>query len=311
MQKQIIPILFNPSSGKGKALRKKARLESALKKINIPFKLYITKSEGHLRSLIKKISSSNEIVVAAGGDTTINIIINEIKRNDLKVSLGLIGLGSSNDIAREFVGHSLEKACKVLKQKRRKQVDLGVIMHGGQNFHYFLGQANIGLGLYVNKFVESVAAKMPWLGKKTVLAGMIGIIDAYRKKETSNYLSLNTGSIEMLKGDFIVGLISNIKFWATGIPICPNACTVDGLLDAFFIKKCSFFRLTHIAAMTAVGKHQSLSDIDILRSSYFEVESDEYFEIQTDGEILKKDNRVMGFNKAGFKILPGELSIIC
>lgn len=309
-EKKTLPILFNPSSGKGKALKKIAPLEATLKKLNIPYKLYVTTSEENLRFLTRKMAVINEVIVAAGGDTTINIIINEIKKNDLKTSLGLIGLGSSNDIAREFVGLSLEKACNVLKRKRSKQVDLGVIIHEGHDFHYFLGQANIGLGLYVNQFVESLAVKNLWLGKKPVLAGAIGIIDAYRKKKTSNYLDLNSDKKE-LTGDFVIALISNIKFWATGITICPESCPEDGLLDACFINKCSFFRLVHIAAKAAVGKHQLLEDVNTLQSSYFEVGSDEYFEIQTDGEILKKDNRVMRFNKAGFKILPGELSVIC
>jgi len=310
MEKQVIPILFNPSSGKGRALKKKTQLEAVLKKMDIPFKLHVTKSEENLRSLLRKISAYSEIVVAAGGDTTINIIINEIKRKELKVKLGLIGLGSSNDIAREFVGLSIERACNVLKRKRCKHVDLGVITRDGQNFHYFLGQANIGLGLYVNRFVESLAVRNRWPGKNPVLAGVIGIIDAYRKKKTSYFLHLTTGE-EKITGNFIVGLISNIKFWATGMTLCPDTSPDDGLLEACFVNRCSFFRLAYIAAKAAKGKHQRLKDIKILRSPYFEVESDEYFEIQTDGEILQKNNRVVKFKKAGFKILPGELSILC
>lgn len=308
--RERLPILFNPSSGKGKALKKKARLEAILKKLNIPYKLYVTTSEENLRFLTQKIAALNEVIVAVGGDTTINIIINEIKKKELKVRLGLIGLGSSNDIAREFVGLSLEKACNVLKIKRCKQVDLGVIIHEGQDFHYFLGQANIGLGLYVNRFVESLAVKNRWPGKKPVLAGVIGIIDAYRKKKNSHFLELTSG-VEEITGNYVVGLISNIKFWATGMSLCPDSSPDDGLLEACFVNRCSFVRLAYIAAKAAMGKHQTLKDVNILRSSYFEVESDVYFEIQTDGEILTKNNKVIRFDKAGFKVLPGELSIFC
>jgi len=310
MNREIVPILFNPSAGKGRALKKKNQLESILKNMNVPFKIYVTQSEDNLRFLIKKLASVSQMLVAAGGDTTVNIIINEIKKMKANVSIGIVGLGSSNDIAREFVGLSLEEACNTLRKKRCKQVDLGVILHEGRDLHYFLGQANIGLGLFVNRFVESMAAKKPWMGKNPIFAGLIGIMDAYRKKETSNSLNLNSETDE-ISGNYIVGLISNIKFWVTGMNLCPDSCPDDGLLDACFVNKCSFFRLVYIASKAAKGKHTALKDVSTIQSSYFEVESDEFFEIQTDGEILQKNNRAMRFKKVGFGIIPKGLSIIC
>ena len=310
MDKEILPILFNPSAGKGRALKKKNKLESILRDMDIPYKMYVTKSEENLRFLIKKIAPDNQTLVAAGGDTTVNIIINEIKKMEADVSLGIVGLGSSNDIAREFVGLSLENACNKLRKKRCQKVDLGVILNEGRDFHYFLGQANIGLGIYVNRFVESLADRRPWLGKNPIPAGIIGILDAYRTKETSSSLNLNSRT-DRMKGDFIVGLISNIRFWVTGMRLCPDSSPSDGLLDACFINKCSFLRFIYIASKAATGKHQALKDIHTFQSSYFEVESEKFFEIQTDGEILQKNNKAMKFKKVGFGIIPKGLSIIC
>ncbi|MBN2244847.1 MAG: hypothetical protein JW755_03275 [Candidatus Aminicenantes bacterium] len=310
MNNEALPILFNPSAGKGKALKKKNKLESILKNMNIPYKIYVTRSEENLRSLIKKIASVNQIIVGAGGDTTINIIINEIKKMKANVSLGILGMGSSNDIAREFVGLPLEGACAILKRRRSKQVDLGVILHEGRDLHYFLGQANIGLGIYVNRFVETIASRGNLLGKNPVLAGIIGIMDAYSKKETSNSLNLRSQA-ERIEGDFIVGLISNIRFWITGMRLCPDSQPDDGLLHACFVDKCSLLRLVYIASRAAKGMHRGLKEVKTTQSSYFEVESDKFFEIQTDGEILQKNNSTMKFKKVGFEIRPKELSIIC
>jgi diacylglycerol kinase (ATP) len=310
MEKETLQILFNPTAGKGKALKKKNKLESILKNMNIPYKLYVTRSEENLRFLIKKIASVNQTIVAAGGDTTINIIINEIKNMKADVSLGILGMGSCNDIAREFVGLPLEGACCILKRRRCKQVDLGVILHEGRDLHYFLGQANIGLGIYVNRFVETIASRRSRLGKNPVLAGIIGIMDAYRKKEISNSLNLNSHT-EKIEGDFIVGLISNIRFWVNGMKLCPDSLPDDGLLHACFVDKCSLIRLIYIASKAAKGKHSGLKDVKTIQSPYFEVESDKFFEIQTDGEILQKNNSPMKFKKVGFEIRPKELSIIC
>ena len=92
-------LLFNPSAGKGKAYKKKEQIESLLQQFKVPYEMFITKSEKHLRELANKFSQQGKMLVGAGGDSTFSIIINEIKKNHTNVNFGMIAVGSS--ISRE------------------------------------------------------------------------------------------------------------------------------------------------------------------------------------------------------------------
>ncbi|MGB6338430.1 MAG: acylglycerol kinase family protein, partial [Candidatus Aminicenantaceae bacterium] len=102
MHEDKAAILFNPSAGRGKALKKKNRLEELLKKHDITYDLFVTQSEEDLLGLTQEKSKEYNVLVGVGGDSTFNIMANEIYKRSADVSLGMIGLGSSNDILKEF-----------------------------------------------------------------------------------------------------------------------------------------------------------------------------------------------------------------
>src|SRR4030042_3830132 len=97
-----IPILFNPSAGKGRARARKAGLEEALRRHGVLFDLIVTRSEDELRALVREQGGVCRTIAGAGGDSTFHIMANEIIRAAAEHRLGVMGIGSSNDIAREF-----------------------------------------------------------------------------------------------------------------------------------------------------------------------------------------------------------------
>jgi len=307
---QKIGILFNPSAGKGKALKNKGRLEKLLRKHEIDYDLFVTKSEDDLRRLAKEKTERYKIIAGAGGDSTFNIIINEIKKGGAEVVLGMIGLGSSNDITKEFEVDSLEKACAALKRGKTKRIDLGCIVEDKKNLGYFLGQANIGLGVLVNKYVEDLVYRRPRVGKIQTLAGALGIIDSYSSKRIPIPLALESeeGQVE---GDFVLAVFNNIQYWATGKRVNPHALVDDGRLDCCLIRDCSLPRLARLVFLSTKGKHTSAKEVNTLQSTYFEVSSEKAFAIQADGEIIGGTKAPSQFERIKFKIIPQALDVIC
>ena len=231
-------ILLNPSAGKGKALKKRMIIEQTLKKFEVPFELFVTRDEEELKRVARECLGRFQAIVGAGGDSTLNIILNEVYPLDRNVRLGMIGIGSSNDIAREFGLMSLNKACFVLKESKARKVDLGCIIQEGNPIRYFIGQANIGLGVFVNRYVQKMEKKISFLKKAQSLKGGLGIWNAYRSKAVPVPLSVEARENRQ-EGRYICALFSNIRFWATGRMVCPNAKWDDGLLDAFLIQDTS------------------------------------------------------------------------
>lgn len=310
MQTRKIAILFNPSAGKGMSFKKKDKLKNLISRYKIPNDFFETQSEENLRNLAKELSGKYRTVVGAGGDSTFHIIVNEIMKKGTDTSFGMIGLGSSNDIAKEFEIDSLEKACAAIKNGRTRKIDLGCIIHNNTDLQYFLGQANVGLGVHVNKHVEELNRIKPGLGKMQSLAGALGIIHAYRSRKIPLHLTIKSEGFSA-SGEFLLAVFSNIRYWSTGKIIAPAANPDDGLLDSCLIRACSFMRLAPLVYLSKKGRHTGAKKVEIVQAKSFEISSEEPFEIQTDGQILGGYKQPYQFHEARFKILPRALRLIC
>lgn len=304
-----IAILFNPSAGRGKALEKKDRLEHLLRRWEVEADILVTADEEHLKSLTKECAGRYSVLAGAGGDSTFQIMINEIVRSGAKVDFGLIALGSSNDVAREFGVESLEKACQALKRRRLRPTDLGSIEDEGEVLGYFIGQANIGLGAKVNRYVEGLARNKRRLGAFQTLAGARGIIAAYRRREVPLHLNVQAGEQKM-SGAYAAAVISNIRYWATGRLINPFARTDDGRLDGCLIAGCSFLRLITLARLARNGRHVGAPEVAFLTGTEFAVFSEQNFEVQADGEIIGGRETPRLFRSVRFRVVPRALRLI-
>ncbi len=303
-----LAILFNPSAGMGKALPLKDRLEGILRRRGLAYELIVTESEAHLRELTRRLAASGRAVAGAGGDSTFHIMANEIVGAGADVPLGMVGTGSSNDIPLDFGLETMEKACAVFKAGRTRRVDLGVVLAEGRRLRYFLGQANIGLGASVNRFVQDLATRRPALGKRQLLAGILGIRHAYRSREIPRRLLVKTEGREAA-GEFVLAVFSNTGYWATGRLINPDADPADGALDACLIGKMSFLRLARVASLARRGAHGKIKKVSFLRAAGFDVEADEPFAIQADGEILGPPGSPASFRRVRIEAVPQVLTV--
>jgi diacylglycerol kinase (ATP) len=304
-----IAVLFNPSAGQGRATDRKAEVEAGLRNNGVSFDFFVTESEAELKSKAVTAGRSYRTVVGAGGDSTFHLIVNELVRSGASAGFGMIGTGSSNDIDLEFGLDSIGKACLALKTGRRRRVDLGAITNGGRILRYFLGQANIGIGARVNIFVEELGVNRPWLARRQSLAGLLGIIRAYKSGGLPVTLTVHSDG-PTVSGGFISAVFANIRYWSTGRVIAPKARPDDGLLDACFIGMCPFFRLARIARLAVDGRHGRMKEVRFGRSQSFEVLSETPFPVQTDGEILGSRERPDEFTRIGIETVPGALDLI-
>ena len=95
-------LLTNPVSGKTEGQKIKGKLFSILKK-HLPSKEYdIVPTELDMKDQLSNISTGYEKVVAAGGDGTISNIIQAMEGLGWKQKIGIIPLGTGNDLARSL-----------------------------------------------------------------------------------------------------------------------------------------------------------------------------------------------------------------
>lgn len=309
MPRDRVSILYNPSAGMGRALGRKIKLERLLRHFDVRYDLVMTRNEEHLRELVRDHARTYPAVVGAGGDSTFHIMINELAAAGAETDFGMLGVGSSNDIPREFGLATLIGACRALKDGHRRKIDLGTVSEGGTLLSCFLGQANVGLGAYVNRFVADLAGRRPRLARRQFWAGMEGVRKAYASGAIPLTFALDSAAGHR-QGAFIAAVLSNIRYWATGRIINPAARPDDGLLDCCLIGDCRFARLARIAVLARTGRHGSVRGVEFQRAPAFEIAADTPFAVQVDGEILRTADGRSAFSGIKIGVLPGRLNLI-
>jgi diacylglycerol kinase family enzyme len=284
-------------------------VEESLRKWKIDYDLFITESEDHLRQLTREKSREYLTVVGVGGDSTLQIMAEEMIKDRAGAALGMIGLGSSNDISREFGVADIEKGSRAIKLGRRQRIDLGEISSEGSVLKYFIGQANIGLGVWVNRYVEEVTGGKSLWGKFQIPVGIVGAIRAYQKKMVPIPLRVETDS-RQLTGSFLIAAFTNISYWASGMRLHPDAHPDDGRLEACLILPCSFYRLARLALRASRGKLQGSKGVERWSAPAFDISSDRAFSIQTDGEVIGGRRSPTRVHRIRVRALPQALTII-
>ncbi len=309
MIKEKIPFILNPAAGSGRSLAKLNHLAKKIRYFDLPAEIIISKSEDHLKELTRQLAGKEKIIVGIGGDSTFHFMANEILRSEGNSALGLIGLGSSNDIPRNFGLLDLNQSLRAIKFGREKAIDVAAILHNDQVICYVLGQVNIGLGAAVNQYAASIFRRWPWMKSYQNLAGLMAIRQAYKKKENALPLSVLVKN-NYYCGHFSIALFTNIRYWATGRKIAPQASPDDGFFDLCLIRACSFASLLYLALLAKKGKHVKNEIVFLDQSDYFVINSEKKFLLQADGEIIKQGEKPLEIGHFELKVIPQALKII-
>lgn len=304
-----VALLFNPSSGKGRAAQNRRALQRCLREQGIAYDWFESRHEDDLRDLVAVTAEDYPRLVAAGGDTTLLIVINELMRLKADNILGMIGLGSCNDVVREFGIHTLKKACLAIRRGRTRPIDLGAVIEGKKVLRYYPGQASLGLAVLINQYVNRVVQRSPRLGKYQTLSGLRGGWQACRSAEMPIQLEVEHGN-GRVSGEFMLAVFDNIRYYAAGRKALPKARPDDGMLDALLIRKCSFPRLAYLALLTPPAFYAEKKEALVLQAPHFLVRAEKEFTVQVDGEVLSQDGQPHPFRSLEFASVPRALKII-
>jgi diacylglycerol kinase family enzyme len=304
-------VLLNPSSGQGRSLGKKRKIEKIFQDRNIPHDLVISTSEDDLRHRVAAAVSRYANIVGVGGDTTFNIIaeeiLNHINPGSTTPRLGMIGTGSVNDVCR---GLGIEKPevlgdCLVNESVRR--MDAGLVeISGIEKPYYFLGSLSVGLGTVVNRYVDRVNRKHRRLTRfipgSQVMAGGLGVFEAFSQNRVP--LTLNLSGDDFREDiSFSVLVFLNTRFYAMGLELNDRSTPFDGQIDCAVLNTASVKETWLIRRELERGRKQNLDDIRIISSSCYEITADPELDIQVDGEIIE---HVSQFRVS---VLPGALKV--
>ena len=159
-----ITIILNPYANRWKGLEQKPKIQAAFEDAGVEVEMLTTESAGHGTELaFEVVEAGTDGVIAAGGDGTINEVMNGMMKSDKgpKTPLGVIPIGTANDLANNLsLPLDYEGAAAMVKAGKQMQVDLISV-----NGRYFSNNAGLGLEPYVstvqNKMTNLCRVAMP------------------------------------------------------------------------------------------------------------------------------------------------------
>lgn len=219
------------------------QIKTFLSEENIEVDIFETKKSGDATKIAKDVEGY-DMVIGAGGDGTVNEVVNGL--NNFDVSLGIIPLGSENVFAKELkIPLRIKNSCKVIGKGKTRKVDVGVM-----NKKRFIFVAGIGFDAHAIKNVRQKVKKI--LGKHSyTLAGLKTLFEhkpekikiSFNGKETFGYFAI----------------ISNVKRYGGRIKVTPNAKLDDGYLDMCVFKNKDLLSVMRYV-MGAASKQMHLTE---------------------------------------------------
>lgn len=288
-------MILNPAAGSVEGLEVlMEKVRAVLPKCEI----YLTSGPGDLPKLAKRaIHDGCELLVAAGGDGTLNGVINGIADHLGEVQLGLLPLGTGNDFARSInVPRELDDALAVLRAGRSHRIDL-IRAETASTQRYFVNVSTGGFSTKVSEFADS-DLKETW-GPLCYARSFIGALPELDDYHTRICLD---GEEEITMPAYNV-VVANARYVASGVAIAPTAELDDGLADVVILPVASLPSLAALAPVILMGKHLTSDKIIHRRARRIEITSTPPMKFNTDGELLPAE-------AVTFEVLPGVLDFI-
>jgi YegS/Rv2252/BmrU family lipid kinase len=292
-----ICVIFNPAARGNKA----RRFRHFLNELSQQCSLKATTGPGDARRFAHAAASIGyDIIAAAGGDGTVNEVLNGIGDEEngfAKSRLGVLPLGTVNVFARELkIPLRLEHAWQVLKRARETKIDLAradFLEEGSPATRYFMQLAGAGLDA---RAVELVS----WKLKKNAgpLAYVVAGLQALAEKQPRITVRADGKKLE---GE--LALLGNGKFYGGPFEIFPGAHFSNGQLDACVFPRVNLATLLGHAPGFVLRRKLAEGKIQRLRAAKMELTSETPAAFELDGEWV-------GNLPATFSVEPGKLRVV-
>jgi len=269
-QKKNILFIINPiSGGHNKADIVKA-IPKFIDKNRFNISIEHSKHPGHAKIIAKNAVEQNiDIVVAVGGDGTINEIASQLVNTN--TTLAIIPCGSGNGLARDLgISIRYEKAIQQINTLKTKKIDVGIC-----NNQYFFSLTGAGFDAKV-AYDFNKGFKRQFLGYAWYI-----LKDYFNAKEQLFEIEIDN---EKIIGDLFFISIANCSQWGYNVKVAPNAELDDGIFSVNFGKKPSFFSLIPFGFKMLSGKINTSKYITLKKASKIIISSNHQFFYHLDGD---------------------------
>ncbi len=243
-------------------------------------------------------ASGADIVVAIGGDGTVNEVVNGLARaaeadaGARRPSLGIVPLGTANDFARQtgIPGDDPDHAMDFILQRKPVLIDTAEM-----NGRHFLNVSSAGVG-------AEATAETPVEAKASLGPLAYAITGARKLGSLAPYHAQFSAPGFELESDFLLFAVGNARATGGGTLIAPRASLTDGLLDLCVVEAMPIGAFARILMRLKKGEHLEEEGVHYRQVPSLTVRAGEPISVNVDGESSEATELV-------YRAIPGALLV--
>ncbi|HYH12430.1 MAG TPA: diacylglycerol kinase family protein [Thermomicrobiales bacterium] len=283
--------VVNPSAGNGRATKVMAQAARAFRG---PAEVVQTTGPGDAERLAQQGALEGfSPIVSVGGDGTVQEVVNGLMRSPGPPPLGIVPAGSGNDAARTLrLPKDPVEGVRLAWSDRQGAIDLGTC-----NGRYFLNVAGVGLD---TKVAAAVNQRVSRLSRSR--AGYIwqALLELRRYANPEFIIHFDD---QVMTSRCLLIAVANLRYFAGGMKICPQADPADGWLDVCIGGDLSHLETLVLMPAIFVGQHGRHHKVTFHRVKTMRIECPAGLDVQLDGEIVDT-------LPAEFKVVPRALRVM-
>ena len=263
-----LKIILNPSSGRETA---RSNVENVLSYLAMKGSIeradinYTAKRFDAMNFAIDTNPEEYDMLIAAGGDGTINEVVTGIMRSEIDIPVAIYNSGTVNDFATiNHLPSSTADFARMLEDPEFVRVDCG---KAGDS--YFM---NVLAG---GSFADVIYNVQPDL--KTALGPVAYWISAMKdipSLNSSQHITIHNGD-ETIETDAVMFFVSNTSSVGGFRNLMSRADVTDGLLDVMVLKKMERTEIMPLFGKIIVGDHINSDKVIYFQATDFSIEAPE------------------------------------
>ena len=282
-----LQFIVNPASKTGRGIEIWKAVETVLKSSGIEYEAFFTKRIGHGTEIARQLTETpgEHMIVALGGDGTVNEVVNGIVRLKDTI-LGYIPTGSGNDLAGGLglPTDPMTSIEHILENKAHLHMNVGVakVEDCVRRFAVSCGMgwdAAITHEVAVSKF-KKILNKLK-LGKLSYVA--IALKQIFAFKTAPMEVQIDNKPPMKFKNNFFSAVMNN-PYEGGRVMMCPAASWSDDLLDICIVDSVPKLKLLMVIPLAYKGWHRFFKGVHIKRGEKMTLRSSKPLPVHVDGE---------------------------
>jgi diacylglycerol kinase (ATP) len=256
-----------------------------------------TSREEAMQAAAEAARTHGGLVVAAGGDGTINAVVSGLMANPGNVQLGLLPLGTGNDLCRTLdIPLDPCEAAGLLTDPTLRRLDIVQSRTEGEENHFINLATGGNSALVMDHLTDDM--KQRW-GPFVYLRGAVDVLSSLVTFQTR--LTFDDGHEETVPALNVV--VANGRTSGGGLQAAPHANPEDGLLDVIVVLDGSPIDLAVLAAKFVISDYVQSDLVMFRRARQVSVASKPALRFSADGDWITEQ-------PVTFRILPAALAVV-